>query len=52
MKAAQGSEPELCIPISVVAPEPQEAANKLTTGGRAESAEPQIILCGDRYQRK
>lgn len=47
MQAAQGSEPELCIPINVVtidAPGP-------STMPMSESMQPQLILCGDRYQR-
>lgn len=45
-KAAQGSEPELLIPISVVLP--------LRSGGKAaeKTFMPQLTLCGDINQRE
>jgi hypothetical protein len=46
VKAAQGSEPELLIPISVVLPVP---SGDQTT---EQTFMPQLTLCGDINQRK
>ncbi|KAJ3568151.1 hypothetical protein NP233_g5899 [Leucocoprinus birnbaumii] len=48
-EAAQGSEPELCIPISIVA---TETTTPITpdTGPKVPLSQPQLVLCGDRFQ--
>lgn len=51
MQAAQGSEPELCVPISVVATDSQIPVSNSPTESKAELSQPQLVLCGDRYQR-
>ncbi|KAF5353338.1 hypothetical protein D9756_008084 [Leucocoprinus leucothites] len=51
-EAAQGSEPELCIPISVVATDPpvRTISNTVPVGNKVELSQPQLALCGDRFQ--
>ncbi|KAF9451324.1 P-loop containing nucleoside triphosphate hydrolase protein [Macrolepiota fuliginosa MF-IS2] len=49
-EAAQGSEPEFCIPISVVAADVQVHATGPSAGPGAQLSQPQLILCGDRHQ--
>lgn len=50
-QAAQGSEPELCIPISVIATDTPSPLSSGPVGGKTELSQPQLILCGDRFQR-
>ncbi|KAJ3554546.1 hypothetical protein NP233_g12400 [Leucocoprinus birnbaumii] len=47
-EAAQGSEPELCIPISIVATETTSITSD--TGPKVPLSQPQLVLCGDRFQ--
>ncbi|KXN83986.1 putative RNA helicase SDE3 [Leucoagaricus sp. SymC.cos] len=49
-EAAQGSEPELCIPISVVATESTAPLSEVPIGSKVELSQSQLVLCGDRFQ--